>query len=225
MLKKITAAVVLTLSLTFTPAAVAWDEVCMKLPIFHTWFAADFYVVYDFPATPGGRLPYYYYDTGRKSNYWLPPGVGDDKSLFAKGRIKFRQHCRRRQQVRLPRARGRRQALLRLCANPRFHRIRPLPPPTAPTPKSGTTRQTVPTGNSGINPPASPARPHANTRTKLNFAPPGSAGPESPAIPRNPAGARSQLKPPRPRPTPAGCGINSARKLSGLIPKPATFSG
>ena len=88
MLKKITAAVVLTLSLTFTPAAVAWDEVCMKLPIWHTWFAADFYVVYDFPAIPGGRLPYYYYDTGRKSNYWLPPGVGDEKSLVAKGRIK-----------------------------------------------------------------------------------------------------------------------------------------
>ena len=89
MLKKSPPPSFLTLSLTVHPRRRrVGTRFAMKLPIWHTWFAADFYVVYDFPATPGGRLPYYYYDTDKNSNYWIPPASAMTSPWSPRGRIK-----------------------------------------------------------------------------------------------------------------------------------------
>ena len=38
-------------------AANAWDEVCVKLPLWKTWFSAKFAVVHDFDQSADGSLP------------------------------------------------------------------------------------------------------------------------------------------------------------------------
>ena len=58
MLKKLNScfvafAAALTLALTPAQDAAAWERVCLKLPLWKTWFTADMHVVHSFKGVPG----------------------------------------------------------------------------------------------------------------------------------------------------------------------------
>ena len=84
MLKKITPlmlAVLTTLALAPLQEAAAWQRVCMKLPLWQTWFAAHFHVIVGFD-TSDGRLP------GAEGYYLrnqLPKELGGDPEKYAWG--------------------------------------------------------------------------------------------------------------------------------------------
>ena len=87
MLKKI--AVLAFAAAAMLPAAPAgaWDQVCMKLPLWKAWISGNFHVVYDFP-TYLGKIPDSY-------RVWAPGGghevipraLGGDSRLLAEGHI------------------------------------------------------------------------------------------------------------------------------------------
>ena len=92
MLKKILAAAAATalslpLSLPLAPAALAWNEVCVKLPFWRAAYVGKFHVVHGFPDEPDGRLPGFYYDSDRGVYSGLPHDFADDFDRQADGRI------------------------------------------------------------------------------------------------------------------------------------------
>ena len=57
MLKKITVLAFAAAAMLPAAPAGAWDQVCMKLPLWKTWFSANFHIVYDFSTASGRRYP------------------------------------------------------------------------------------------------------------------------------------------------------------------------
>ena len=88
MLKKI--AVLAFAAAAMLPAAPAgaWDQVCMKLPLWKAWFSSNFHIAYDFP-TASGKIPgsYYTKKTGRRGAIDLPKGLNGSRDISANGRI------------------------------------------------------------------------------------------------------------------------------------------
>ena len=89
MLKKITVlAFAIAAVLPAAPAG-AWEQVCMKLPLWKTWFSGTFHVVYDFPTTPGGDLPGKYSIRGMSkfSTQRVPGELEGNSDIIASGHI------------------------------------------------------------------------------------------------------------------------------------------
>ena len=87
MLKKI--AVLAFAAAAMLPAAPAgaWEQVCMKLPLWKTWFSGNFHIVYDFH-TYLGELPDSYYVRETRSSTALPEELNASSRVRADGYIK-----------------------------------------------------------------------------------------------------------------------------------------
>ena len=89
MLKKI--AVLAFAAAAMLPAAPAgaWDQVCMNLPLWKTWFSGNFHVVYDF-STALGEIPGSYYpeERGSRGSIGLPKELNGSLNVRANGQIR-----------------------------------------------------------------------------------------------------------------------------------------
>ena len=90
MLKKI--AVLAFAAAAILPAAPAgaWDQVCMNLPLWKTWFAGSGYVVYDFP-TASGKIPGSYYpekEGARLRPLPLPKDLNGSADVIAQDQVR-----------------------------------------------------------------------------------------------------------------------------------------
>ena len=88
MLKK---AAVLTFAVAaMLPAAPAgaWEQICMKLPLWKTWYAANFHVVHSFHTNRGNDIPNSYYVPERRASMKLPDELGGTYNSRADGHIK-----------------------------------------------------------------------------------------------------------------------------------------
>ena len=82
-------AAILAFAAAMLPAAPAgaWDQICMKLPLWKTWYAANFHVVHSFH-TNAGDIPNAYYMPERRASMKLPNELGGTYNSRADGRIK-----------------------------------------------------------------------------------------------------------------------------------------
>ena len=67
------------------PAA-AWEQVCMKLPLWKSWYSGTFHVVYDFH-THLGVIPNSFYVSKTHSSTQLPDALGGSTDVRADGQI------------------------------------------------------------------------------------------------------------------------------------------
>ena len=164
MLKKI--AVLAFAAAAMLPAAPAgaWEQVCMKLPLWKTWFSGNFHIVYDFH-TYLGEIPGSYYEAGRRGSHRPCPRELNGSSRRPRERThQILQHACQPDQMRehlgnLPRATPSSSTSSLTSERPSSAK------PIAPIPTNGTTRQTDPTGRSTTKAPAAPRTPSANSPT------------------------------------------------------------
>ena len=74
MLKKIPPFMLLALALMLTPThnAVAWERVCVHLPLWDAWYATRFFVIHTFNKTPGKLPNRVLVGRGTRQNFKLP---------------------------------------------------------------------------------------------------------------------------------------------------------
>ena len=84
MLKKI--AVLAFAAAAILPAAPAgaWDQICMKLPLWKAWVSGNFHVVYSFP-TSSGKVPSSYYTNNTAA--LLPKSLQGSDRVHARGHV------------------------------------------------------------------------------------------------------------------------------------------